>query len=62
MKKIIAGRFVATDGAHHGGIRAVGDGIADAGFLAFKLKPEPAFGTGKITGLGVVRKPVKFGR
>ena len=58
MKKIIAGRFVALDGPHHGRIRAVGDGIANARFLAFELEPELATGTGKVAGLGVMREPV----
>ena len=61
LHEVIAGRTVAANGPHHGIIRAVSDGITDAGFLAFKLEPEFAFGTGKIAGLGVVRKPVQFG-
>jgi hypothetical protein len=37
-------------------------GIADPGFLAFKLVTEFAFGTGEITGLGVVHQAVEGGR
>jgi hypothetical protein len=37
-------------------------GIADPGFLAFKLKPEFAIGTVEITSLGVVHQTVKGGR
>jgi hypothetical protein len=35
-------RLVVADGVHHRRIRAVRDGLAEARFLAFELKPKPA--------------------
>ena len=60
--KLEVGRLIVLNRLHHGSICAVCDGIAEAGFLAFELKPEFAIGTGKVTGLRVVRQPGKFWR
>lgn len=62
MHEIIAWRFVTLNGPHHGVIRTISNGIADTGFLAFKLEPKFALGTRKITGLRVMGEPAEFGR
>jgi len=45
LQEIKIGRPVVANGVHHGFIRAIGNGTADGGFLAFELIPETALGT-----------------
>ena len=62
MQEIEIGRFVVADGGHHRFVGAVGDRIAEAGFLAFELIPEAAGGTGEIAGFGVGDEAIEFWR
>lgn len=62
MEEIEIGRFIIANGLHHGAVRAIRDGVSDAGFLAFELEPEFAVGTGKITRPRVVLQPAQRGR
>lgn len=60
MHEIKVGCFVVADRGHHGLVCTVGDGIAEAGFLTFKLIPESASGTGEIAGFAVGDKTIQF--
>ena len=54
MHEIKVRCLVLSNCIHHGAVRTVCDGIANASLLAFKLVPETAIRAGIITSLGVV--------